>query len=104
MRLYEGMIIIDASLDDNQRESVQQSIEEEITRNKGEVVKKEPWGIRSLAYPIEKKTDGFYWLIHFTLDPSGVAKITERFKLNESILRCLFVIPEQSVAKEVAHG
>ncbi len=104
MRLYEGMIIIDASLDDGQRESVQQSIEAEIARHGGEVVKREPWGIRSLAYSIKKKGDGFYWLIHFKLDPLGLAKIGERFKMNESILRFLFVVPEKAAAKEVVNG
>lgn len=104
MRLYEGMFIIDAELDDGQRESVQQSIEAEISKHGGEIVKREPWGVRSLAYLIKKRKNGFYWLIHFKVEPSAVVKIGERFKLNESILRCLIVIPDKAAAKEVEHG
>jgi len=98
------MFIIDAGLEDSQRESVQQSIEDEISKQGGEIVKKEPWGVRSLAYSIKKRRDGFYWLIYFKLDPSAVVKIGERFKLNESILRCMFVIPDKAAAKEVGNG
>jgi len=104
LRLYEGMFIIDAGIEDSQRESVQQSIEDEISKQGGEIVKKEPWGVRSLAYSIKKRRDGFYWLIYFKLDPSAVVKIGERFKLNEAILRCMFVIPDKAVAKEVGDG
>ncbi len=104
MRLYEGMFIVDAGLDDSKRESVQQYIEAEISKQGGEVLKREPWGVRSLAYQIKKRGEGFYWLIHFKLDPSAVVKIGERFKLNESILRFTLLIPDPAVAKEVEHG
>lgn len=60
-----------------------------ITDNGGEVVNKEDWGLRQLAYPIEKKTTGFYTLIEFKLDGEFIKKLEIDFKRDENVMRFL---------------
>ena len=60
-----------------------------ITENGGEIVSKEDWGLRQLAYPIEKKTTGFYTLVEFKLDGEFIRKMEVDFKRDESIMRFL---------------
>ncbi len=62
-----------------------------IKENNGEVVHKEDWGMRQLAYPIEKKTTGFYTLLQFKLDPQFLRKLEVEFKRDENIMRFLTV-------------
>jgi small subunit ribosomal protein S6 len=60
-----------------------------IEKNGGELVSKEDWGIKQLAYPIQKKTTGFYTLLEFKLDPLLVKKFEVEFRRDENIMRFL---------------
>jgi small subunit ribosomal protein S6 len=58
-----------------------------IAEKGGEVVYEEDWGLRKLAYPIQKKTTGFYHLIEFKANPEFIAKLETQFKRDERIIR-----------------
>ncbi len=58
-----------------------------ITDNGGKIVYQEEWGMKKLAYPIQKKTTGFYALIEFQAEPEFIAKFETQFKRDERILR-----------------
>ena len=62
-----------------------------ITDNGGEVVYEEDWGLRQLAYPIQHKTSGFYYLIQFQADPSFVEVLETQYFRDERIIRFLTV-------------
>ena len=49
----------------------------------------ENWGLRKLAYPIQKKTTGFYNLLEFDADPSVIAKLEIQFRRDERVIRFL---------------
>ena len=49
----------------------------------------ENWGLRKLAYPIQKKSTGFYQLLEFNADPSVIAKLEINFRRDERIIRFL---------------
>ena len=57
--------------------------------NGGEIVSKEDWGLRQLAYPIEKKTTGFYTFIEFKLSGELIRRLEIEFKRDENIMRFL---------------
>ena len=66
MNNYETVFIVTPVLSDAQVQEVADKFQGVITENGGQIVNKESWGLRKLAYPIQKKTTGFYFLVEFT--------------------------------------
>jgi small subunit ribosomal protein S6 len=62
-----------------------------LTDNGTEIVHENNWGLRKLAYPIQKKNTGFYYLTEFKGDGSVVAKLELEYKRDERIMRFLTV-------------
>lgn len=60
-----------------------------ITENGGEIVNEENWGLRKLAYPIQKKSTGFYQLVEFKAQPDFVEKLELNFRRDERVIRFL---------------
>ena len=58
-----------------------------IAEDGGKVVYEEDWGLKKLAYPIDKKTTGFYHLIEFQAEPAFINKLEIQFKRDERIIR-----------------
>ena len=58
---------------------------------KAKIVNNENWGMRKLAYPINKKSSGFYQLFEYQADPSLIAELEVKFKRDERIMRFLTV-------------
>lgn len=89
MQEYEGMFIVDPRLNEDALEQAISSIEEEIAKNGGEIKKRDPWGRRRLAYPINKHREGFYYRLDFLVDEKQIDRLKKTYRLNESILRIL---------------
>ena len=67
--------------------------------NGGEVVYEEDWGLRKLAYPIQKKTTGFYYLVEFKAEPSFINVLETQYRRDERIIRFLtFAMDKHAVA------
>jgi small subunit ribosomal protein S6 len=60
-----------------------------ITENGGEIVAENPWGLKSLAYPIQKKTTGLYWVMEFIAPSDFNEKLKIQLLRDESVLRQL---------------
>ena len=60
-----------------------------LTDNGATIVNEELWGLRKLAYPIQKKSTGFYTLVEFDADPTIVKKLETSFRRDERVLRFL---------------
>ena len=70
-----------------------------ITANGGEIVYQEDWGRKELAYPIQKMTSGFYYLIEFKADPQFVNTLETQYRRDERIIRFLtFAMDKDAVA------
>lgn len=67
------------------------SVEAWVKKAKGEVVKRDSWGEKTLAYPIRKNKTAHYELIVLSLDPSKQPELSQMLKLDEELLRYLFV-------------
>jgi small subunit ribosomal protein S6 len=65
--------------------------EDILTKNGAEIVFEDFWGMRKLAYPIQKKTTGFYYLIEFKAEGEVIAKLETAYKRDERLLRFLTV-------------
>ena len=60
-----------------------------ISENGGELVHEESWGLRKLAYPIQKKTTGFYHLLEFNAPGELIEKLEIQYRRDERIIRFL---------------
>ena len=91
MRSYEIVFIISPELDEDETEGVIDDVKGLITRNDGEVRNIEPWGLRKLAYPIQKQREGRYVLMEFDLEPQNISEMERVLKLTEPVMRHLIV-------------
>ena len=89
MNNYETVFIATPVLSDQQAQEIFGKFQGVITENGGQIVSKEDWGLKKLAYPIEKKTTGFYFFIEFTGEGDIVEKIKTQYRRDERIIRFL---------------
>jgi len=78
-------------LSDEQMKETVEKFEKFLLDNKCEIVHQENWGMRKLAYPILKKSSGFYHLFEFKAEPTFVKEWEVNFKRDERVLRFLTV-------------
>ena len=96
---YETVFILTPVLSDVQMKEAVSKYLSIIKENGGEVVYEEDWGLRKLAYPIQKKTTGFYYLIEFKAEPQFVATLETQFRRDERIIRFLtFAMDKHAIA------
>ena len=65
MTNYELMYIIDPTLEQDKKDAAVEAVKEIVTNNGGEVSDVNVWGMKKLAYPIEKKEEGYYVVMEF---------------------------------------
>ncbi|SEH05495.1 30S ribosomal protein S6 [Candidatus Venteria ishoeyi] len=88
-RRYETVFIMTPVLSDVQMKEAVQKFKDLLESNGGKVVHEEHWGLRKLAYPIQKKTTGFYHLMEFDTDPGVIEKLEVAYRRDERIIRFL---------------
>jgi len=86
---YETVFIATPVLSESQMKEAVAKFKKIITDSKGEIVYEEDWGLKKLAYPIQKKSTGFYHLIEFRVEPDLIAKLEVEYRRDERILRFL---------------
>lgn len=84
---YELMVIFTPVLAEDEFKAAQQRYTEFITSNGGEITHSNPWGLRSLAYPIAKKTTALYWVLEFQAPSDVNAKLEIQMNRDESVMR-----------------
>jgi len=89
MNNYELMVIFTPVLSEEEFKSAQKKYASLVQSVKGEVIYENPWGLKSLAYPIQKKTTGLYWVLEFTAPPEFNEKLKVQLLRDESVLRHL---------------
>lgn len=95
MSFYETVFILTPVLSDDQAKEAVQKIENDITTFGGKIKHSENWGLRKLAYPIQKKSTGFYFLVEFEAEGSVVADYELQMKRDERVIRFLTVKMEK---------
>ena len=90
-RHYETVFIATPVLSEDQMKETVEKFRSLLQNNDAEVVHEEDWGLRKLAYPIDKKSTGFYHLIEFEAEGQAIDTLEIEFKRDERILRFLTV-------------
>jgi small subunit ribosomal protein S6 len=91
VRSYELVFIVNPELEEDDLTAVRERVEGLIERSSGKVTKVEPWGLRRLAYPLQKQGEGQYVLMQLDIEAQGVAELERDLGLVEPILRHLIV-------------
>ena len=87
MNNYELMVIFTPVLSDEEFRNAQKKYTSMATEAGGRVVSENPWGLKSLAYPIQKKTTGLYWVTEFIAPSDFNEKLKIQLLRDESVLR-----------------
>ena len=91
MSNYETVFITTPVLSNDEYTRTVKKYTDFIEKNGGKLVHKEDWGIKQLAYPIQKKTTGFYHLLEYQAEGELVAKLEVAFKRDERVIRYMTV-------------
>ena len=89
MNNYELMVIFTPVLSDDEFKAAQKKYAKLVTDNGGSVVAENAWGLKSLAYPIQKKTTGLYWVLEYTAAADFNEKLKIQLLRDEAVLRHL---------------
>jgi len=89
MNHYETVFILTPVLSDDQVKETVKKFEDFLTSKGGEIIWKEDWGLKKLAYQIQHKKTGFYHLMEFKLDPEAVKDLDVAFRRDERVMRHL---------------
>lgn len=89
MNNYELMVIFTPVLSDDEFKAEQKKYAKLVTDAGGSIVHDNPWGLKSLAYPIQKKTTGLYWVLEYTAQSDFNEKLKIQLLRDESVLRHL---------------
>ena len=103
IKQYETVFIATPVLSETQMKEAVAKYVSLIKDNGGEVVYEEDWGLKQLAYPIQHKTSGFYYLIEFKADPTFVATLETQYHRDERIIRFITVAMDKHAVAYAEH-
>ena len=89
MQLYETIFIVKQDLDNKSLKNLEEKYDNLLKLNKAIIEYKENWGLRNLAYKIEKYKKGYYYMIIFNGEKDTVTELERNFRIDENIIRFL---------------
>ncbi len=99
MNQYETVFILTPVLSDDQMKEAVSKFRDFLTNNGAEIINEENWGLKKLAYAIEKKSTGFYILMEFKAQPEFIKKLEINYRRDERVLRYLTTKMEKYAAQ-----
>ena len=94
MNKYEIMFILDSSLEEARRTALIEMVKEVISSD-GEVTKENIWGNRKLAYPIQKKFDGYYVIEEFSANTELPKELDRKLRIADGVMRHMIISKEE---------
>jgi small subunit ribosomal protein S6 len=91
MRIYEELFILKPDTAEEDVDQVIEQVRQVITSQNGVVDKVDKWGIRKLAYRVQKLNEGFFVLVQFTAGPETVKELERRLRVSDFVLKFLTV-------------
>ena len=86
---YESIFILTPLLNETQVQETVAKFTQVLKENSADIIHEENWGLRKLAYPINKKSTGFYYLVEFTAPGSVVDVLELAYRRDERVVRFL---------------
>lgn len=98
MNQYETVFIMTPVLSDQQMKETVEKFKGILTAAGAEIINEENWGLKKMAYAIQKKSTGFYTLLEFKAEPQAIEKLEIGFRRDERVIRHLIVKLEKYAA------
>jgi small subunit ribosomal protein S6 len=93
---YEILLMLDPDLPEQRQEEILTRIRALVENGGGTWVRQDAWGRRRLAYEIDKKTDGIYYLLEFDATPETLEELSRILKITDGVMRHMAVHRVQS--------
>jgi small subunit ribosomal protein S6 len=90
---YETLFILDPALEDEKKDAAIEMVKGVISAD-GEVGEVDVWGLKKLAYPIQKKNEGYYVVIEFQANPELPKELDRRMRISDAFMRHIIVNKE----------
>ena len=91
MNHYETVFILTPVLSDEQTKETVAKFTKVLTDNGAEILNEENWGMKKMAYAINKKSTGFYFLVEFKAEPKVIDTLETAFRRDEKVIRYMTV-------------
>ena len=91
MNQYETVFILTPVLSDDQMKETVAKFKNLLVENGAEILNEEAWGLKKMAYAIQKKSTGFYNLLEFKGEPSLIDKLETAYRRDEKVIRFITV-------------
>ncbi len=91
MNQYETVFILTPVLSDEQMKETVAKFKKMLTDKGAEILNEEIWGLKKMAYAIQKKSTGFYCLVEFKAEPSVIKELEIGYRRDEKVIRFLTV-------------
>jgi small subunit ribosomal protein S6 len=91
MRIYEELFIVRPDATDEEIDPLVEQLKGVVTTHGGTVEKTDKWGIRRLAYRVQKRSEGNYILIQFSATPDTVHEVERRLRVSDMVLKFITV-------------
>ncbi|MBG8556440.1 MULTISPECIES: 30S ribosomal protein S6 [Hymenobacter] len=92
VRNYETVFILTPVLNESQVQETVEKFTQVLKENSADIIHQESWGLKKLAYPIQKKSTGYYFLVEFTGSGNIVDKLETSFRRDERVIRFLTTV------------
>ena len=99
MNQYETVFILTPVLSDEQMKETVEKFKGLLESKGSEIISLENWGLKKLAYNIQKKSTGFYVLIEFKAEPTVISELELQMRRDERVLRYLTVRNDKYAAQ-----
>jgi len=99
MRIYEELFIVRPDAPEEEIDAYVEQVKNVITAGGGTVDKVDKWGVRKLAYRIEKRKEGFYILVTFTAGPAAVKEVERRMRVTDMVMKWITVRIDEKLKK-----
>ncbi len=91
MNQYETVFILTPVLSDEQMKETVAKFKKVLTDNGAEILNEEAWGLKKMAYAIQKKSTGFYCLVEFKAEPTVIKTLDVAYRRDEKVIRYMTV-------------
>ncbi|MDD5416085.1 MAG: 30S ribosomal protein S6 [Candidatus Daviesbacteria bacterium] len=91
MNSYYLTLVLKPDLEEKVRKALLDSISKKLVGKDGKMEKEDLWGVRALAYPINKQTSGYYAHFEIQADPKDAKGLDKSLKVEEDVLRYLLI-------------
>ncbi len=99
MRIYEELFIVRPDTPEEEIDAYIEQVKGVVTAGGGKVEKVDKWGVRKLAYRVEKRSEGFYILIQFDAAPTVVKEVERRMRVTDMVMKWITVRIDEKLKK-----